>query len=89
VGDVTLHVTDTAVASMAAAAARAVPGVAVLSAELAPDPEPFVRVAIMIQTGDNCRDIAAAVQRSVTQTLAEQWGRTATVEVTVAEVALP
>jgi hypothetical protein len=88
VGDVRLHVTGTAVASMAAAAARAVPGVAVLSADLGPAPEPFLRVAIVVRTSDNCRDIAAAVQRSVTQTVAELWGRTAAVEVLVADVVL-
>ena len=40
------------------------------------------------RVGDNCRDVAEAVQRAVTQTLAESAGRTALVEVTVAEVAL-
>jgi uncharacterized alkaline shock family protein YloU len=46
----------------------------------------LIRVAIVTRMGDNRRDIAAAVQRVVTQTLAELTGQTAQVEVTVADV---
>ena len=84
-GGVTLHVTDAARASVAAAAARAVPGVAAARADLAP---PLVRVTVAVRLGDNCRDVAQAVQRGVTHTLAELAGRTALVEVTVAELVL-
>jgi hypothetical protein len=42
----------------------------------------------VVRLGDNCRDVAEAVQRAVTHTLAEQAGRTVTVEVTVVEVLL-
>jgi uncharacterized alkaline shock family protein YloU len=82
---VTLHIADAALASMATAAARTVPGVVAQAVDVAPD---LVRVTIVIRTGDNCRDIAVAVQRAVTHTLAEQAGRTAQVEVTVADVHL-
>jgi uncharacterized alkaline shock family protein YloU len=85
VGGVTLHVADTAVTSIAAAAARAVPGVAAARADLVP---PLVRVTIAVRLGDNCRDVAEAVQRGVTHTLAELAARTAQVEVTVAEIIL-
>jgi uncharacterized alkaline shock family protein YloU len=82
---VTLHVTDAARASVAAAAARAVPGVAAARADLAP---PLVRVTVAVRLGDNCRDLAEAVQRAVTHMLAELTGQTAPVEVLVAEVVL-
>jgi uncharacterized alkaline shock family protein YloU len=82
---VTLHVADAAVASVAAAAARQVPGVVAARADLAAE---LVRVTIAVRLGDNCRDVAEAVQRGVTHTLAERAGRAALVEVTVAEVAL-
>ena len=85
VGGVTLHVADAAVTSMAAAAARQVPGVVAARADLAAE---LVRVTIAVRLGDNCRDVAEAVQRGVTHTLAELAGRTALVEVTVAEVVL-
>jgi len=85
VGGVTLHVADAAVASVAAAAARRVPGVVGARAALAAE---LVRVTISVRLGDNCRDVAEAVQRGVTHTLAELAGRTALVEVTVAEVVL-
>ena len=84
-GDVRLHVADAAVASVAAAAARSVPGVLGPRADVTPT---LIRVAIVTRLGDNCRDIAAAVQRVVTQTLAELTGQTAQVEVTVADVLL-
>ena len=84
-GDVRLHVADAAIASVAAAAARAVPGVLAPRADVAPE---LVRVAIVTRLGDNCRDMAEAVQRNVTRTLVEQTGQTAQVEVTVAEVLL-
>ena len=84
-GDVTLHVADATVASMVAAAARSVPGVLGPRADVTPT---LIRVAIVTRLGDNCRDIAAAVQRVVTQTLAELTGQTAQVEVTVADVLL-
>lgn len=84
-GDVRLHVADAAVASVAAAAARSVPGVLGPRADVAPT---LIRVAIVTRLGDNCRDTAAAVQRVVTQTLAELTGQTAQVEVTVADVLL-
>ena len=80
---VTLHLADTARASMAAAAARAVPGVAAARADLA---APLVRVTVAVRLGDNCRDLAEAVQRAVTHMLAELTGQTAPVEVLVAEV---
>jgi hypothetical protein len=83
VGDVRLHVADAAVAAMAVAAARSVPGVLGPLADVAPT---LIRVAIVTRLGDNCRDIAAAVQRVVTQTLAELTGHSAQVEVTVADV---
>jgi uncharacterized alkaline shock family protein YloU len=82
---VTLHVADAAVTSVAAAAARQVPGVVAARADLAAE---LVRVRIAVRLGDNCRDVAEAVQRAVTHTLAELAGRTALVEVTVAEVVL-
>ena len=81
----TLHVADAAVTSVAAAAARQVPGVVAARADLAAE---LVRVRIAVRLGDNCRDVAEAVQRGVTHTLAELAGRTALVEVTVAEVVL-
>ena len=84
-GGVTLHVADAAVASVAAAAARRVPGVVAAHADLAAE---LVRVTISVRLGDNCRDVAQAVQRGVTHTLAELAGRTALVEVTVAELVL-
>ena len=84
-GGVTLHVADAAVTAMAAATARAVPGVAAARAELA---GPLVRVRIAVRSGDNCRDVAEAVQRGVTHTLAELAARTVQVEVLVAEVVL-
>jgi uncharacterized alkaline shock family protein YloU len=80
-----LHVTDAAVASIAAAAARRVPGVVAARTDLAAE---LVRVTLAVRLGDNCRDVAEAVQRDVTRTLAELAGRTALVEVTVAEVVL-
>jgi uncharacterized alkaline shock family protein YloU len=83
VGGVTLHVADAAVASVAAAVARRVPGVVAAHADLAAE---LVRVTISVRWGDNCRDVAQAVQRGVT--LAELAGRTALVEVTVAELVL-
>jgi len=82
---VTLHVADAAVTSVAAAAARQVPGVVAARTDLAAE---LVRVRIAVRLGDNCRDVAEAVQRAVTHTLAELAGRTALVEVTVAEVVL-
>jgi uncharacterized alkaline shock family protein YloU len=82
---VTLHVADAAVTSVAAAAARQVPGVVAARADLAAE---LVRVTISVRLGDNCRDVAQAVQRGVTHTLAELAGRTALVEVTVAELVL-
>jgi uncharacterized alkaline shock family protein YloU len=85
VGGVTLHVADAAVVSIAAAAARQVPGVVAARADLAAE---LVRVTLAVRLGDNCRDVAEAVQRGVTQTLAELAGRTALVEATVAEVVL-
>jgi uncharacterized alkaline shock family protein YloU len=85
VAGVTLHVADAAVTSVAAAAARQVPGVVAARADLAAE---LVRVRIAVRLGDNCRDVAEAVQRGVTHTLAELAGRTALVEVTVAEVVL-
>jgi uncharacterized alkaline shock family protein YloU len=85
VGGVTLHVADAAVASVVAAAARRVPGVVAARADLAAE---LVRVTISVRWGDNCRDVAQAVQRGVTHTLAELAGRTALVEVTVAELVL-
>ena len=84
-GGVTLHVADAALAALAAPAARGVPGVA--AARAAPAGE-LVRVTVAVRLGDNCRDVAEAVQRGATQTLAELAGRTALVEVTVAEVVL-
>ena len=84
-GGVTLHVADAAVASVAAAAARRVPGVVAAHTDLAAE---LVRVTISVRWGDNCRDVAQAVQRGVTHTLAELVGRTALVEVTVAELVL-
>ena len=84
-GDVRLHVADAALAAMAAAAARSVPGVLGPRADVT---TALVRVAIVTRLGDNCRDTAAAVQRVVTQTLAELTGQTAQVEVTVADVLL-
>ena len=84
-GGVTLRVADAAVASMAAAAARRVAGVVGARADLAAE---LVRVTISVRLGDNCRDVAEAVQRGATQTLAELAGRTALVEVTVAELVL-
>jgi hypothetical protein len=83
---VTLHIADAAVASMAMAAAGTMPGVLPQRAELVPGAEPLVRVAIATRLGDNCRDVAAAVQREVIRTLAEQAGVATRVEVTVAEV---
>ena len=83
--DVALHVADAAVTSVAAAAAREVPGVVTARAALAAE---LVRVTIAVRLGDNCRDVAEAVQRGVTHTLAELAARTAQVEVTVAEVVL-
>jgi len=85
VGGVTLHVADAAVVSVAAAAARQVPGVVAARADLAAE---LVRVTIAVRLGDNCRDVAEAVQRGVTHTSAELAGRTAVAEVTVAEVVL-
>jgi len=85
VGGVTLRVADAAVASMAAAAARRVGGVVGARADLAAE---LVRVTISVRFGGNCRDVAEAVQRGATQTLAELAGRTALVEVTVAELVL-
>jgi uncharacterized alkaline shock family protein YloU len=82
---VTLHVADAAVASIAAAAARQVPGVVAARADLAAE---LVRVTLAVRLGDNCRDVAEAVQRGVIHALAELAGRTALVEVTVAEVVL-
>lgn len=82
-GAVTLHVADAALASVSGAAAATVPGVVALHVDVGP---PLLRVAIVIRMGHNCRDIAVAVQRAVTHTLAEQIGRTAQVEVTVADV---
>jgi len=82
---VRLHVADAALAAMAAAAARSVPGVLGPRADVT---AALVRVAIVTRLGDNCRDIAAAVQGVVTQTLAELTGQTAQVEVTVADVLL-
>ena len=79
-GGVTLHVADAALAALAAAAARGVPGV--VAARAAPAAE-LVRVTIAVRLGDSCRDVAEAVQRAVTHTLAESAGRTALVEVTV------
>ncbi len=84
-GGVTLHVANAAVTSVAAAAARQVPGVVAARADLAAE---LVRVTISVRLGDNCRDVAQAVQRGVTHTLAELVGRTALVEVTVAELVL-
>ena len=83
--DVALHVADAAVASIAAAAARGVPGVVAARADLAAE---LVRVTIAVRLGDNCREAAEAVQRRVTHTLAELAARTAQVEVTVAEIIL-
>ena len=83
---IALHVADAAVASMAMAVAGTLPGVLPQRAELVPGAEPLVRVAIATRLGDNCRDVAAAVQREVIRTLAELSGLAARVEVTVAEV---
>jgi uncharacterized alkaline shock family protein YloU len=85
VGGVTLHVADAAVASIATAAARRVRGVVAARADLSAE---LVRVTIAVRLGDNCRDVAEAVQDGVTHTLAELAGRTVLVEVTVAEVIL-
>jgi uncharacterized alkaline shock family protein YloU len=87
-GRVTLHVADAALGSIATATAGAVPGVLGQRADRSPHLESLVRVRIVLRMGDNCRDVAEAVQRAVTRTLAEQAGRTVTVEVTVAEVLL-
>jgi len=87
-GRVTLHAEDAALVSIAAAAARAVPGVVEAHADRSPRLESPFRVRIVVRLGDNCRDLAEAVQRGVTHTLAEQAGQTVTVEVTVAEVLL-
>ena len=57
VGGVTLHVADAAVASVAAAAARQVPGVVAARAELAAPSSCGWRSPIRL--GDNCRDVAA------------------------------
>ena len=84
-GGVTLHVADAAVASVTTAATRQVPGVVAARADLAAE---HVRVTVAVRWGDNCRDVAEAVQRGVTHTLAELAWRTAQVEVTVAEVVL-
>ena len=83
---VTLHVADAAVASVAVAAAGTLPGVLAQRAELVRGAEPLVRVAIVTRLGDNCRDVAAAVQREVIRTLGRTRGVAARVEVTVAEV---
>ena len=85
-GRVTLHVSDAALVSIAAATARAVPGVLGQRADRSPHLGSLVRVRIVVRLGDNCRDVAEAVQRAVTHMLAEQAGQTVTVEVTVAEV---
>jgi uncharacterized alkaline shock family protein YloU len=87
-GRVTLHVADAALVSIATATAGAVPGVLGLRADRSPRLGSLVRVRIVVRMGDNCRDVAEAVQRAVTHTLAEQAGQTVTVEVTVAEVLL-
>jgi uncharacterized alkaline shock family protein YloU len=87
-GRFTLHVSDAAIVSIATATARAVPGVLGVRADSSPDRASLVRVQIVVRLGDNCRDVAEAAQRAVTHTMADQAGRTATVEVTVAEVLL-
>ncbi len=76
---------DAALTSLAAAAARAVPGVVAARADLVPD---LVRVRIVTRLGDNCRDVAEAVQRAVTRTVDELAGQTVHAQVTVAEVLL-
>jgi len=85
---VTLHVADAALVSIATATARGVTGVLGLRGDRSPRVESLVRVRIIVRLGDNCRDVAEAVQRGATQTLAELAGRTALVEVTVAELVL-
>lgn len=47
-----------------------------------------VTVTIVTRIGDNCRDVAVAVQRGVMAELAEQAGLAARVRVTVADVLL-
>ncbi len=84
-GDVRLHVADAALASLTVAAARAVPGVVAARADLVGD---LVRVRIVTRLGDNCRDVAEAVQRAVTRTADESAGQTVHAQVTVAEVLL-
>lgn len=110
---VRLKVGDAAVAAIAAAAARPVPGVVALRADLTrtalagsvvgrpsvvegvavvavDDDASAAEVAVTVVTrlGHNCRDLAAAVQRTVTHELVEQTGLTVRVRVTVAEVLL-
>jgi uncharacterized alkaline shock family protein YloU len=89
---VRLHIGDAAVASMATAAARQVPGVVAHRAEVvrtAVDTEGTeVAVTLVTRWGHNCRDLAAAVQQAVTLALAEQAGIAARVQVTIAEVLL-
>jgi uncharacterized alkaline shock family protein YloU len=65
-----------------------VPGVLGLRVDRSPHLQSLVRMRIVVRLGDNCRDVAEAVQRAVTHTLAELAGRTVTVEVMVGEVLL-
>ncbi len=86
---VRLHVGEAAIASLATAAARRVPGVVAYRADPAQTPEGTdVAVAVVTRLGHNCRDLAAAVQQAVTTVLAEQAGIAARVQVTIAEVLL-
>jgi uncharacterized alkaline shock family protein YloU len=113
---VTLHVGDAAAARIAAVAARGVPGVVSLRADLAQallgvagavfgqdragvlsadgvsaqvhGGAADVTVTIVTRLGDNCRDVAIAVQKAVTAALAGQAGLDAQVRVTVADVLL-
>ena len=115
-GAVTLHVGDAAVARIAAVAARGVPGVVSLRADLAQallgvagavfgqDRDGVlsadgvsaqvhggaadVTVTIVTRLGDNCRDVAIAVQEAVSVALAGQAGLDAQVSVLVADVLL-
>lgn len=114
---VTLHVGDAAVARIAAVAARGVPGVVSLRADLAQallgvagavfgqdrdgvlsadgvsaqvhGTAADVTVTVVTRLGDNCRDVAVAVQRAVGAALAAQAGLDGQVRVTIADVLLP
>ncbi|WP_232663078.1 hypothetical protein [Pseudonocardia sp. TRM90224] len=87
---VRLHVEAPAVASVAAHRARLVPGVVALRpggvGATVQGGAAEVALTLVTRLGHNCRDLAVAVQREVTNEIADVTGLAAVVTVTIADV---